>query len=139
MFVVSEIAREFHELVQAAMAFEKLSQAPLGYLGPNKLLLTLYPRKIIIVVVLLIAAAIVSWSVSTPRQRYIDGVHIVGGADKGSIKRSRIDFVHNSMRMLLDGYRKVCIFYAPVFTLLYSRDLLSIDKWRIVLRPEQTR
>lgn len=119
------------------MAFEKLSYAPLVYIGPNKLLVTPSPRTMIIVVVFLVAAAILSWLISTPRQRYVDGVHIVGGADKGSIKRSRMDFVHNSMRMLLNGYRKVCIIYPPVFTLPYTRDLLSADKWRIVLYPEQ--
>lgn len=136
-FLSSEIAREFHELVQAAMAIERLSRAPLDYLGPNKLLVTLSPRTIVIVVVFLVAAASLSWLTSTPRQRYVTGVHIVGGADKGSIKRSRMDFVHNSMRMLLDGYRKVCDFYPHVSTLPYSSDLLSIDKWRIVLCPEQ--
>lgn len=115
MFFVSEIVRQFHELVQAAMAFEKLSRAQLDYLGPNQLLVTLSPRTIIIGVIFLIAAASLSWLTSTPRQRYVAGVHIIGGADKGSIKRSRMDFVHNSMRMLLDGYRKVCNFYCPVF------------------------
>lgn len=134
---VSEIAREFHELVQAAMAFEELSHAPLGYLGPNKLLVAPSPRTIIIVVGCLIVAASVSWLISIPKQRYVAEVHVVGGADKGSIKRSRIEFVHNSMRMLLDGYRKVCISHPPVFIFPYTRNLLSLDKWRIVLCPEQ--
>lgn len=47
--------------------------------------------------------AVMFWA-SKPHQRLIPGVPIVGGKDAASIKKNRLRFVHDSMRMLQEGY-----------------------------------
>lgn len=63
---------------------------------------TIVPHTITTVLGVLFIAAIF-W-VSKPHQRLIPGVPIVGGKDAASIKKNRLRFVHDSMRMLQEGY-----------------------------------
>jgi len=72
------------------------------------------------------------------RQRYIPGVPIFGGSNPTSIKKSRVRFVHDSMSMLLQGYREVSCGDRPGTRGEQTLMDLWIDSRGSLLRPDQT-
>jgi len=72
------------------------------------------------------------------RQRYIPGVPIIGGSNPTSIKKSRLRFVHDSMSMLLQGYREVSCGDRPGTRGEQTLMDLWIDSRGSLLRPDQT-
>lgn len=49
------------------------------------------------------------WLSKTRRQKYIQGVPVIGGSDEESIKMNRVRFVQESKDMLQEGYKEVSI------------------------------
>jgi hypothetical protein len=77
------------------------------------------------VAAMVLCSALGAW-LSRPKQRYVPGVPIVGGHDPAIVKQNRIRFVHDSMNMLLDGYRKVSYYVHLFWRILVSVLLILI-------------
>jgi hypothetical protein len=73
---------------------------------------------------IILCSTLGAW-LSRPKQRYIPGVPIIGGHNPVIVKQNRIRFVHDSMNMLLEGYRKVS-HHAHVFYRILVSVLLTL-------------
>lgn len=67
---------------------------------------SLHPNAAVLVGGIFFAVICISW-IFNRKQVYAPGVPIYGGSDNVSLKKNRMRFVHDSKRMLLEGYWQV--------------------------------